>query len=89
MGGGQIRQFAQFGPIADPSWVTPPHPLVRPQQLPELCPANPKIVHQQVIFFDFAIFESRWWVFPFLIILGHSDPLWWLRLSFRHPLEAQ
>ena len=41
MGGGQNRHFTQFGPIANPSWLTPPHPPVRLQQLPKLCPTNP------------------------------------------------
>ena len=34
MGGGQNRHFAQFGPIADPSCLTPLHPLVILLQVP-------------------------------------------------------
>ena len=70
MSGGQNHYFAQFGPIADPPCVTPPHPRVILLQQPELSPTTPKKAVQKGIFFDFAIFQSWLMVFPFLTIWG-------------------
>ena len=70
MSGGQNHYFAQFGPIADPPCVTPPHPQVILLQQPELSPTTPKKALQKGIFFDFAIFQSWLMVFPFLTIWG-------------------
>ena len=73
MGGGQNHHFAQFGPIADPLCVTPPHPWVILLQQPQLSPTSPKKALQKVIFFNFAIFQS--WFFHFWPFGGKKTPL--------------
>ena len=74
MSGGQNHYFAQFGPIADPPCVTPPHPRVILLQQPELSPTTPKKRFKKGFSLISRFFKVGLWFFHFWPFGGKKTP---------------